>query len=110
MVSQDIPAYCLASGDRAQLRGLNQVGLSRYGLSNDQKTQLRSLYRSIFRDPSSPLYRSRLKEANMEEVQALLIKHKTLQSELQNWIEFLRTTKRGICRSYRSTSTSNEPL
>ena len=32
-VSQDVPKYMMVAGERAELRGLNVVGLSRHGFS-----------------------------------------------------------------------------
>ena len=35
MVSQDVPPFCNATGDRARLHGLNSIGLKRRGLRRD---------------------------------------------------------------------------
>ena len=47
MVSGDVPAYCLAAGDRATLRGLNVVGLRRAHFSPELRLLLRRVYRLI---------------------------------------------------------------
>lgn len=35
-VSQDVPKYMMVAGDRAELRGLNLVGLARRGFSIEE--------------------------------------------------------------------------
>lgn len=35
-VSQDVPKYMMVAGERAELRGLNLVGLTRRGFSNTE--------------------------------------------------------------------------
>ena len=47
MLSGDVPPYCLASGDRATLRGLNIIGLRRAGFSADLRLILKRAYRLI---------------------------------------------------------------
>jgi len=46
-LSQDIPPYCLAEGNRATLRGLNLTGLRRH-LERDDINALKSAYRELF--------------------------------------------------------------
>ncbi|MDO9264444.1 MAG: acyl-ACP--UDP-N-acetylglucosamine O-acyltransferase, partial [Desulfosalsimonadaceae bacterium] len=48
-VTKDIPPYIIAAGDRATLHGLNKVGLSRHGFSENAIAQLKKAYRIIFR-------------------------------------------------------------
>ena len=36
MVAMDVPPYCTAQGDRAELAGLNTVGLTRHGFTEEQ--------------------------------------------------------------------------
>ena len=48
IVVQDVPAYVMVQGDRARLRGLNQVGLQRFGYTDEQIGTLRKAYRKIF--------------------------------------------------------------
>jgi UDP-N-acetylglucosamine acyltransferase len=48
MVTQDIPPYCLAEGNRAGLVGLNSIGLKRRGFSEDQISDIKRAYREIF--------------------------------------------------------------
>jgi UDP-N-acetylglucosamine acyltransferase len=46
-LSQDIPPYCLAEGNRAHLRGLNLTGLRRH-FDKDDINALKSTYRELF--------------------------------------------------------------
>jgi UDP-N-acetylglucosamine acyltransferase len=48
-VVKDIPPYVLAAGDRAKLQGLNKVGLSRHGFSDETINILKKAYRILFR-------------------------------------------------------------
>ncbi len=48
-VVKDIPPYMIASGDRAKLHGLNNVGLKRAGFSEHTLSTLKKAYRIIFR-------------------------------------------------------------
>ncbi len=49
MVAQDLPPYCMAQGDRAELIGLNLVGLKRHGFTAEEIKDLKTLYRELFR-------------------------------------------------------------
>ena len=49
MVSLDVPPYCLATGNRARLHGLNGVGLRRAGILGNDMTALKAAYRILFR-------------------------------------------------------------
>ena len=46
-VSQDIPPYCLAEGNRARLRGLNITGIRRH-LGSEVVNKLKSAYKELF--------------------------------------------------------------
>ena len=48
-VDRDIPPYVMASGGRAQLYGLNPVGLKRRGFSEEAISTLKKAYKTIFR-------------------------------------------------------------
>jgi UDP-N-acetylglucosamine acyltransferase len=49
MVGMDVPPYCTAQGDRAELAGLNTVGLSRNGYSDEQIGRIKDAYKILFR-------------------------------------------------------------
>ncbi|MBV5321321.1 MAG: acyl-ACP--UDP-N-acetylglucosamine O-acyltransferase [Sulfuricurvum sp.] len=82
-LSQDVPPYCLAEGNRAVLRGLNLNGLRRHVERSDIDA-LRSAYRELF-ESGKPL---------QEQAAALL---EESSSELvKNLCTFIVNTKRGI--------------
>ncbi|MCP4747074.1 MAG: acyl-ACP--UDP-N-acetylglucosamine O-acyltransferase [Desulfobacteraceae bacterium] len=86
-VTKDIPPYVIASGDRAKLHGLNQVGLKRHGFAKETVLQLKKAYRLIFR------FGLTLNEA-IERVGAE-VDH---LPEVNSFIDFIKSTQRGITR------------
>jgi UDP-N-acetylglucosamine acyltransferase len=48
MVTQDIPPFCMAQGDRAALVGLNRIGMQRKGLDTNVISEIKRLYRELF--------------------------------------------------------------
>lgn len=48
MVVMDVPPFCMANGNRAELKGLNQVGLERRGMTQDQVRELKRAYKLLF--------------------------------------------------------------
>lgn len=82
-LSQDVPPYCLAEGNRAVLRGLNLNGLRRHVERSDIDA-LRAAYRELF-ESGKPL---------QEQANALL---ESATSEfVKNLCHFIINTKRGI--------------
>ena len=53
MVANDVPPYCIAQGDRAELAGLNVVGLKRAALPHATLMALHRTYARIFRGAAS---------------------------------------------------------
>ena len=86
-VTKDIPPYVIASGDRATLHGLNQVGLKRHGFSQQTVSQLKKAYRLIFR------FGLTLNEA-IERVGAQV----EPLPEVIVFIDFIKSSQRGITR------------
>ena len=84
---KDIPPYMIASGDRAKLYGLNQIGLKREGFSQEEINNLKKAYKIIWRDHHL------LNEA-MERVRREILPFK----ELQILLDFLVNSKRGVVR------------
>ena len=82
-LSQDIPPYCLAEGNRATLRGLNLTGLRRR-ISREDINELKVAYRKLFESGQSL----------QETAEALF---KTSESKIiKNLVTFITTSKRGI--------------
>jgi UDP-N-acetylglucosamine acyltransferase len=87
-VSKDIPPYVLASGTpRAKLHGLNLVGLKRYGFGEEKIRPLKRAYRILFRLGLTLNEGIERVRAEVEQI-----------PEVQNLIEFIKTSERGISR------------
>ncbi|XXF80550.1 acyl-ACP--UDP-N-acetylglucosamine O-acyltransferase [Myxococcaceae bacterium GXIMD 01537] len=87
MVVMDVPPYCTAQGDRAELAGLNTVGLTRHGFTDEQQARIKEAYRILFR--------SKLGLADaVAKVKAEVGGHPEIDALLQ----FIATSKRGLTR------------
>jgi len=82
-LSQDIPPFCLAEGNRASLRGLNLTGLRR-AMDREDINALKAAYRELFEE-GKPL---------QEVAQKLL--ESTNSDRVKQLCEFIKTSKRGI--------------
>ena len=83
-VSQDIPPFCLAEGNRAVLKGLNLVGLRRIGIKLDELKLLKMAYKRLFRQNKS------LK------IEAEKILENNSSKYVENLCKFILNTNRGI--------------
>lgn len=86
-VSQDIPPFMMANGNRARCYGLNTVGLRRNGVSEQTVRRLKQTYRLIFH---SKLNTSQALERVAAEVGSC--------PEVEHLIHFIKTSSRGIAR------------
>lgn len=86
-VSQDVPPFMIASGGRAELYGLNSVGLRRHGFSAGQIGQLKKAYRLLFRSGMA-----------LKEAMAAVEKECAGAAEVEEVLDFIRSSKRGITR------------
>ncbi len=84
VVTQDIPPFCLAQGNRAVLRGLNLNGLRRKFKNRDEIDELKRAYKSLFE--SSKTISDTAKE---------LLQTST-NSNIHELANFVLNTKRGI--------------
>jgi UDP-N-acetylglucosamine acyltransferase len=87
MVVMDVPPYCMAQGDRAELVGLNTVGLERHGFTEAQIGRIKEAYKILFR--------SKLQVA---EALARLKAEFGGQPEIDHLVEFISQSKRGLTR------------
>jgi len=94
-VAQDVPPFTLAKGDRAQLYGLNVVGLRRMGFSKDTIRLLRDVYRDLFQQPGSQ--REAVKQIRQTYFE---------NPEIMELTVFIEDSTRGVCRC---TTTSTDP-
>jgi UDP-N-acetylglucosamine acyltransferase len=86
-VSQDVPPFIKAQGDRARCCGLNSVGLRRHGFSEEAVARLKKAYRLLF---LSRLNTSQALEKVVAEVESC--------PEVEDLIGFIKTSSRGIAR------------
>jgi UDP-N-acetylglucosamine acyltransferase len=86
-VPQDVPPYMVAAGNRARLFGLNNIGLKRHNFSESTMAVLKQAYRILFR---SHLTLHKALDRVEKEVPEL--------PEIRHLIDFLKKTKRGVCR------------
>ena len=49
-VNLDICPFVLAEGNKAEIRGLNSIGLRRRGFTDEELSNLKKVYRIIFRN------------------------------------------------------------
>lgn len=87
MVVMDVPPFCTAQGDRAELAGLNTVGLSRHGFNDEQIGRVKEAY--------SILFRSKL---GLNEALTRLKAEYGGHSEIDLLLSFITASKRGITR------------
>lgn len=86
-VAKDIPPFVMASGNYAKLYGLNLIGLKRRGFKEDTIKALKKAYQIVFR---SSLLLSVAVERVKQEIDDI--------PEVRYFIEFIESSKRGICR------------
>jgi UDP-N-acetylglucosamine acyltransferase len=87
MVTMDIPPFCMAQGDRAQLVGINSIGLTRHGFSDEAVTRIKAAYKVLFRSGlglREALARVRAESAGLPEIEELAA--------------FIEGSERGIAR------------
>ena len=86
-VVKDVPPYVIAAGDRAELHGLNSVGLKRHGFSPTTLSMLKKTYRIIFRIGLTMNEAIERVRAEVEQV-----------PEVVNFIDFIKSSQRGVTR------------
>lgn len=84
-VPQDVPPYVLADGHRAEIIGLNLVGLRRNGFDPQRRERIKGAYRLIYKSGL------RLSEA-LDRLEA----ESPVSEDIQNIIEFFRRSQRGV--------------
>jgi UDP-N-acetylglucosamine acyltransferase len=84
-VKKDVPPYTRGEGMPYLLSGLNSVGLSRKGFSDEQISGLKKIYRHFYR-----------KKLNVS--QALDSLPEDLSNEAQEFVDFVKNAERGITK------------
>jgi UDP-N-acetylglucosamine acyltransferase len=87
MVVMDVPPYCMAQGDRAELAGLNTVGLERHGFTEAQIGRIKEAYKILFRS-----------KLQIAEALARLKAEYGGQPEIDHLVDFISQSKRGVTR------------
>ncbi len=87
MVVMDIPPFCTAQGDRAELVGVNSIGLARHGFSEEQISRVKEAYRVLFRS-----------KLPLEEAVERLRTELGDQGEVQVLLTFVTSSQRGLTR------------
>jgi UDP-N-acetylglucosamine acyltransferase len=88
MIAQDVVPYSIVQGDRAKIVGLNLIGLKRRGFSSGALTNIKNIYKLIFR--------SNLK---LEEAVARIEEQFDCSAlEVATYLEFLKKSERGLTR------------
>ncbi|NCA69045.1 MAG: acyl-[acyl-carrier-protein]--UDP-N-acetylglucosamine O-acyltransferase [Sphingobacteriia bacterium] len=83
-VTQDVPPFVLVDGHRARYLGLNVVALRRAGFSQEQRNQIKAVYRLVFRSGL------RLAEALVRAEQEYP------GPETRQIVQFIESSRRGI--------------
>jgi UDP-N-acetylglucosamine acyltransferase len=86
-VAMDVPPYCTVAGPRAELAGLNTVGLQRAGLSDEQLGRIKQAYKVVFRS-----------NLGLAEAVAQLDADLGAHPEVAHFVAFLRSSQRGVTR------------
>ena len=87
IIVKDVPPFLMMTGNTAKPNGLNKEGLKRHGFSSQSIKHLKKAYKLVYRDGLL------LKDA-LQELEALA----TECSEVQDFVEFIRKSERGIAR------------
>ncbi len=87
MVSQDVPPFCIAQGDRAQLVGINVIGLKRAGWDREKIQAIRDAFRRLFHSNGTRLLALDRTEAELA----------PLHPEVAEMCTFIREAERGVC-------------
>jgi UDP-N-acetylglucosamine acyltransferase len=87
MVGMDIPPYCTAQGDRAELAGLNTVGLARSGFTTEQVTRIKGAYKLVFRSG-----------LGLREALGRVAAEFGGNPEIDHFVRFIEGSERGITR------------
>lgn len=97
MVVKDVPPFCLAQGDRAELFGLNTVGLRRHNFSPDDIRALKRAYKTLFL--GSGKMKDRLSQLEKEGVE---------NSHVSQLMSFVGSSDRGVTAASQDGAVSRE--
>ena len=87
LVSHDIPPFTIVAGYPAKVRGLNNVGMARAGISEEIRRELKKAFRMLYRNGLS-----------LPDAVTLMEEQLNSSEEMDHFIRFLRNAERGVCR------------
>ena len=88
MISQDVVPYAIIQGDRARIVGLNLTGLKRRGFTSDALSNIKKMYKLVFRS-----------NLNLDEaVVQIEAQFDGSQEEVATYLNFLKKSERGLAR------------
>jgi UDP-N-acetylglucosamine acyltransferase len=94
-LGKDVPPFFMAT-DTNLVSGINRIGLRRAGLSHETRRAIQAAFELLYR-------------SNLNVSQALEeLRHKFHLPEIAHLIEFIRASKRGICRADRGAQAEEE--
>ncbi len=93
-VTKDVPPFMLCAGRRAVIHGLNVVGLRRAGIPPSVRDELKQAYKLLYREGRSV-------SSALETMEGL-----AASAELAALVQFVKSSKRGICAGLSSASPS----
>lgn len=86
-VAMDVPPYCTVAGPRAELAGLNTVGMQRAGMTEEQIGRVKQAYKILFRS-----------NLGLAEALAQLEQELGLHPEIAHLVRFVKGSQRGVTR------------
>lgn len=86
-VVADVPPYIVADGQPARPRTVNNVGLTRHGVDRERRSELRAMFRLLFRS-----------KLTLEDAIAAIEAEVAPSEEREHLLRFLGEARRGICR------------
>jgi len=86
-VTQDVPPFVTAAGNRAAPAGINSEGLRRRGFTSEQITEIKRAYKTLYREGLS-----------YEEAVAKITERAEACPELHAFVSFFPTATRGLIR------------
>lgn len=96
-ITHDVPPYTIGAGSPYKLGGLNLVGLKRNGFNLEMRRALARAFKLTYR-------------CGLSMAQALdqIEKEVDVNPHVQHWIDFCRTSKRGLIGFHDNTSSQEE--
>ena len=93
LVRKDIPPYVKAAREPISYAGINSIGLSRRGFSDETIKSIQDAYRYLF-----------VKGYNTSQALDLIEKNIPASIEKNKILEFIRSSERGIMKGFRQIS------